>query len=279
MNIQDFPKRIAIEIMLDCNLSCPVCPRKFIKNKEGCMDKALWIKLLDEIKACSPDSIVLPFWRGESLLHPQFHDFMEEAFKRSLRVHISTNGIPLNDEIAKQLIKCDFVTFSVHTISGYESAKKFLKFRMGKTPLIQVSFVESEATTKKFYASIIKSSDLNGFDTVRFYAQHTKDGLFGSTDKGTTTERIFCPKLQDTLAIAYDGKISRCSHIWQTEKSINVRDMSIKEVWNSLVLRKIRENYPDRQCGPCGQWTGHTRGESWYREKEKVVHKNYNLED
>ena len=72
--ILDYPRRIVTELTPQCNLSCSMCPRNYIQTKDGYMSKDLWRCLVDDIAKNEPDAIVLPFWRGESLLHP---DFME----------------------------------------------------------------------------------------------------------------------------------------------------------------------------------------------------------
>jgi radical SAM protein with 4Fe4S-binding SPASM domain len=81
--------------------------------------------------------------------------------------------------------------------------------------------------------------------------------------------------LLDTLVIAYDGSMSRCNHIWETEKETNFHEMNIKDIWDSDCLREIRENYPDDDCGSCDQWAGHTCGESWCLVDGEIEHKIY----
>ncbi len=277
MNIQSYPKRIVIELTCECNLSCLMCPRKYIDEKSGYMHKALWTKLINEIFEYSPDSVIIPFWRGESLLHPDFINFLELALDKPLRIHMSTNGTLINDESSQLLARCEFITFSIHTISGYNNAKEFLSSRRGKAPIIQASFVEGEEAVEEIRLSMINSPDLQGFDSVRIYAEHSKNGVFGSFAKQANVNRVFCPKLQNTLVIAYDGRISRCNHIWETEREVSVNKMSIAEAWDSNSLQRIRKDYPDAKCRPCGQWTGHTCGESWQKVDGKIKHNRYNL--
>ena len=40
-------------------------------------------------------------------------------------------------------------------------------------------------------------------------------------------------------------------------------------------MRRIREDYPDKQCLPCDQWSGHTCGESWVKTKSGINHKKF----
>ncbi len=169
MRIQDYPQRIVIELTAACNLSCSMCPRKHIKEKDGHISRDLWKRLIDEILSESPRSIILPFWRGESLLHPDFIGLMEYASNKSARLHISTNGVLATGDHAKVLSDCEFVTFSVHNKIGYERAKEFLTRKRGENPVIQISFVKNEKTTDEICAALINSSDLAGFDSIRIY--------------------------------------------------------------------------------------------------------------
>ncbi|MFZ5996235.1 MAG: radical SAM/SPASM domain-containing protein [Nitrospirota bacterium] len=273
--IAPFPHRIVIELTPQCNLSCSMCPRHYINEINGFMPKELWMKLIDEISKASPEAIVLPFWRGESLLHPDFIELMKYALDKSLRIHISTNGHLVTGECAEILALCEFVTFSIHTPLGYSRAKEFLKLRNGSKPIIQVSFIKGEKTTEKVLAEIINTAYLGGFDSVRLYDEHTKDGVFGKSGHSLINPRTFCPKLNDTLVIACDGKVSRCNHIWETERGIDLNNLSIKDAWASNSLQKIRDGYPDSHCAPCDQWTGHTCGESWRIGDGKIEHKMF----
>ncbi len=274
LKILDYPHRIVLELTPQCNLSCSMCPRNYVQTNDGYMNKDLWRRLINDIAKTEPDAVVLPFWRGESLLHPDFIELIQYALNKSLRIHISTNGNIVTGEYAEILARCEFVTFSIHTRLGYENAKDFLSIKKNDKPIVQVSFVKGE-DSETILQEVINSSDLNGFDSVRLYEEHTKDGIFGKSGSPDKISRIFCPKLTDTLVIAYDGSVSRCNHVWETENGINFHDMSIKDIWNSDCLRAIRENYPDGNCGPCDQWTGHTCGESWYLVDGEIEHKRY----
>jgi len=276
LRIMDFPQRIVIELTPQCNLSCPMCPRHYINENKGDMKWDLWRKLVDEIAENAPNAIVLPFWRGESLLHPEFIKLIEYALNKSIRIHISTNGHCVTKQHADVLSHCEFVTFSIHSIIGYKRAKEFLSLKRNGNLTIQISFVKGEQTTEKLLTEIVGDKDLGGFDSVRLYDEHTKEGIFGRSGYSFKVPRTFCPKLKDTIVIAFDGTISRCNHIWKAESEINLISKSIEEAWNSEHLWHVRENYPDTLCGPCDQWIGHTCGESWKKVNNIVEHKIIN---
>lgn len=275
MNRPAYPKRIVIELTPRCNLSCPMCPGQYLTRRNGYISEALWKRLVDEIAEVDPTTVILPFWRGESLTHLGFFYLMKYALDRSLRIHISTNGQVLTKEHSDVLAGCEFVTFSVHTMKGYKNAERFISLRKEGGPAVQVSFVKGEETAEKLLKDITAEPDLRGFDSVRLYEEHTKDGVFGSSSAPAGLKRIFCNKLLDTLVISHDGMISRCNHIWETSDEIDLNSSDIKEAWGSNHLKGICDNYPDEKCGPCDQWIGHTLGESWRIIDGETVHRVY----
>jgi MoaA/NifB/PqqE/SkfB family radical SAM enzyme len=269
-----FPERVVLELTSRCNLACDMCPRHHVTINDGDMSRNLWERLVNEIAGAEQDTIILPFWRGESLLHKQFVELIEFALEKDIKIHISTNGQILKDEHVAVLLGSQFVTFSIHTDLGYKNALKLLSMRKTKLPAVQISAVRGEHT-ENILRSIAKKPDLEGFDSVRIYEEHTKKGVFGKSVPSRDIPRQHCPKLKDTLVIAYEGAISRCNHIWITEDNLSITNHSIKEVWNSDQLRLICEAYPDDRCEPCDQWTGHTCGESWSMVDGEIVHKKY----
>ena len=73
-----FPDRVTIELTNKCNLVCNCCPRKFMKTGLGVMEKEVFEKVIDECAEHLPVALV-PFFRGESLLHNHFNDFIINA--------------------------------------------------------------------------------------------------------------------------------------------------------------------------------------------------------
>lgn len=278
MRVLDYPKRIVIELASMCNLSCGMCPRNYINEKEGSMVRVLWERIIDEIFECSPKSIILPFWRGEALLHHDFIELITYALRKKLSIHIATNGVLAKGEHAEILLECEFVSFSVHDESGYRQARDFMASRTGNRPTVQLSFVEGEGTANILLEPLLTSQDLGGFDSIRIYKKHSKGGLFGKSEGIVESLRTFCPKLEDSLVIAYDGSISRCNHIWNTEKRLNAGLMTIDQIWHSLYFEKVRSDYPDHECSGCDQWLGHTCGESYQIVGEKIEHRIFHAE-
>ena len=223
-------------------------------------------------------TIILPFWRGESCLHPDFPDLVGFALDEGMRVHLSTNGHFMNQDFMDIFYRCEFVTFSLHTDKGFSNAKKLIRNKPGwSSTTIQGSFVDTEKSAGKYFQQCTRDPNLEGFDSIRLYQEHTIDGKFGkSSFPKDNSIRNFCPKLKNTLVISADGNFSRCNHIWITEDASNLHNTTLKEVWNGDCLNRIRRNYPDDECTPCDQWSGRTNGQAWHKDSEgRIVHTNY----
>lgn len=276
INTYDFPNRIVLELTPLCNLSCFMCPRHHIEEGSGYMQKELLEKLVNEIRNENSDAIVLPFWRGESCLHPDFTSLMGYMLDQDIRIHLSTNGHFMDSDFMDVFYRCEFITFSIHTDLGYKNAIKFVadKPKWSKVTT-QISFVNTEKSTEKYIQECTKDKDLKGFDSVRLYIEHTIGGEFGKSICFSQTDRKFCSKLDDTFVVAYNGGFSRCNHVWNDDKRQNLASHTIKEVWNGSNMQEIRESYPDAVCAPCNQWGGHTNGESWRMLDGLVVHTVY----
>ena len=169
------------------------------------------------------------------------------------------------------------MTFSLHTQAGFTNAQKLISARPSwSIATIQGSFVHCEKSVSRYLGECISDYNLKGFDAIRLYHEHSKDGKFGKSLNVNAGERLFCKKLTNTLVIAADGSYSRCNHIWETENDLNLNDSTLHEVWNGTTLNRIRVCYPDEKCLSCDQWTGHTNGEVWLKDsKGNIQHQRY----
>ncbi|MFA7577438.1 MAG: radical SAM/SPASM domain-containing protein [Candidatus Muiribacteriota bacterium] len=118
------PQTLIIELTNFCNFNCLMCTVR--RNNPSFMDKKLFLNILDQIWNDDLNfDIFLPFFRGESLLHPQFREFMEIFLKKNNQKKliqscgIDTNGSMLTEESSDFILKNDlfsFITFSCDAI-------------------------------------------------------------------------------------------------------------------------------------------------------------------
>lgn len=105
LTVKSKPMLIYAEISTKCNLRCRMCGRYSYKiplSHQGFMNKKVFSKLS---KLFSPGARLALFGRGESLLHPDFIDFLNIAHNRNISVGFNTNGLLLTPKIARAMVE------------------------------------------------------------------------------------------------------------------------------------------------------------------------------
>jgi len=281
--LSNFPNRITLELTSRCNISCVFCPRKFMTKQQGDMDVTMVKRLLDEMADHLPVTLV-PFFRGEPLLHPNYVEILRYAKKKGIGpIQLTSNGTLLDLAHAEELLdlEVDFLSFSLDTIDPklYESTRRGsnykkvvdnilqfleLKSRRGaKYPIIQVSAVETEKHKPgmkdfvRFWQSKV--------DFVRVYIEHTTGINPGKIDMQLPafSKRLPCHKVFTDMVILWNGYVALCNHDWTREDNTiigNVLESNIFNVWHSQSYQKIRENHTfdnlveEQVCENCDHW-------------------------
>lgn len=280
-----FPSRVIVELTNQCNILCRMCPRRYSRMEKGFLNYGLFKKIIDEISA-HPKTGLIPFFRGESILHPQFIKMMKYAKSMRIRpIQLATNGILFTEDIAHVVLNLgiDFISFSLDTIhkdvyskvrigSKYNIVIKNIEYlikekksRRLKLPEIQVSMVETSQTraSKRDFITYW----VNKVDRVRIYREHSADGVFGRIgEKGERPleKRKPCSKLISEMAVYCNGDVAICNHDWNRKESIgSVEGSSIADVWNSEAYRTLRMQHFENNiaggtvCARCNYWIEH----------------------
>lgn len=250
-----FPNRITIELTNKCNVSCTFCPRQTIPMKLGCMDMTLYKKIIDEASLHLPVKIVL-FFRGESLLHPQFIDCLRYAKEKGLGpIQFASNALALTSNITEMMLEAeiDFVSFSLDTLNPevYKKTRatgdlkksmdnvielsKLCKERLKegkKVPILQVSTIEVEEYLEQQAEFIDYWKQY--VDIVRVYYEHDDKGRFRNKKVEellpAIDERMPCRKVFTDLLVYWDGNLALCNYDWKGGLNpLNLNDMTIEE--------------------------------------------------
>lgn len=278
-----FPRRITLELTNRCNLRCTFCPRRLMGGAQGDMDPAMAKRLLDEMGDHLPVTLV-PFFRGESLLHPQWIQILSYAKSKGVGPIQLTTNATLMDQRASQAILdlgIDFLSFSVDTIDPvvYERTRRGaiyekvlrnilrlveLREKRGlQRPEIQVSAVETVQHQEGMEAFVAFWRDR--VDRVRVYVEHSGDGHPGSIARGLPSfaRRQPCKKVFEDLVVYWDGEIALCNHDWTrtpAERIGSVRNGNIGRVWVSRKYADIRKAHLQGDvigrppCDRCDHW-------------------------
>ncbi len=283
----DFPNRITVELTNQCNVSCTFCPRQSVDMKIGFMSMELYKKIIDEASDHLPVKLVI-FFRGESLLHPEFIECVKYAKDKGIGpIQYATNAFELTNDMADKLLETgiDFISFSLDTLDPeiyrksrlcgnldisrdnviYLSKKCDEKRKKGlQVPTLQVSTVEIEEYMPeqgKFIEFWKKYVDI-----VRVYYEHDDNGKLRNVEvqrllEEEVPERKPCRKLFTDLLVYWDGQLALCNYDWRGGlQGLNLNKMTIEEAWNSKLYEQLREAHnngeiaDDIMCQNCQHW-------------------------
>lgn len=286
LTVPAFPRRVTVELTNHCNLNCTMCPRRFMTGPRGFMAGSLFTRIIDEI-AVHPGTVLVPFFRGEALLHPDFLTMISYAKPRVGSVQLATNATLMDPVIADALVALgvDFVSFSIDSVDPdiYGSVRRnadlgdvlrnieylctMKQERNAKKPQIQVSVVETDDTAEgveefiRFWSGKV--------DRVRVYREHSRDGHFGSLggerDEGPSKSRQPCLKPFNDLVVYWNGEVALCNHHWNRTAPLgSVHDRSIQEIWRSdayELQRRAQRGMGEMEdlCRVCDHWEAYWR--------------------
>ncbi len=286
--VSKYPERVTLELTNHCNLECRVCPREFMGSKQGFMNSTLFEAIIDEMNECGISTLV-PFFRGESLLHADFINLIEYAKSKGMSIQLATNGTLMTRDIARALVgaQLDFISFSVDSINPEHYAhmrrgSDFTKLMNGignmlderstqksQKPEVQISAVDTgmDDKAKQEFVSFWRDT----VQRIRIYPRHTPDGKFGRLkhEHNNITNRLPCHKPFTEMVVYWDGRAVVCNHDWDsTEELGNVAANGLMGVWNSDGYRNLRDRHlmgslnKSEVCTDCDHWAQYYNGNS-----------------
>lgn len=231
----NYPKRVTIELTNKCNRHCTGCPRSKMHYPQGFMKPLLYRKIVDELPK---ETVVVPFYRGESTLHPSFAVYMSELH-RFREVQLATNADYLTAQNKSAILNnCSFISISLHSCKlPYQC--KFIEFLHDAHALgleTQVSIVESMLPRNRL--NLFKRQWTQIVDRVRIYMEHSVGG-FGSMN--LHSQPVQCNKPFEDMVIYWDGKVGLCNHDWNNAVALgDLNKQTIREVYNSEAYHNVR---------------------------------------
>ena len=250
-----------------------------MKGPKGYLSFSMFKRIIDEISEHKKTALV-PFFRGESLLHPKCVEMLAYIKQKGIGpIQFTTNATLLTKDIALSLIdlELDFISFSVDSIDS-ESYGEIRRGGELKTVLNNIDFFCEQKQKMKMknpeiQVSVVKtkntSGDIDNFvsywqqrvNRVRVYEEHSQNGNFGSLEQESIdVERKACFKPFRDMVIYWNGSVAICNHDWDRENQLgNIEENSIEEIWNSNAYKIIRDAHLgngklETLCENCDHW-------------------------
>ncbi|NOX16285.1 MAG: radical SAM protein [Epsilonproteobacteria bacterium] len=265
----DFPKRLELELVSDCNLKCTYCPRHYVNDLTGYMDIDLFKKMIDEASKY-PEMIFVLHRRGESMLHPKFNEMLNYIAGKFKEVQMATNATMLISEKFEAIVNgLDFLSFSLDTPERFNKTRlpakyekveekilKFLEFNQGRVKT-QASMVKTSNTTNEMCTKFIKIWK-DRVDRVRIYEEHSSNGEFGSLINPRNNRKPCVMPIYEML-VYENGIVARCNHDWDSDGMGDTTKNTLKEIWMSPKYINLREQHLKQKlidpiCSKCDSW-------------------------
>lgn len=279
------PQTYFLELTNHCNLRCSMCnfhsQSVSQRRKKGYMSPDFALRLLNEISDISaPRPWVALHGAGEPLLHKDLIVVLQKSSHLKLDIGFLTNGVLLNDEIARKLMDTN-ISWIGFSIDGIDK-EKFNKYRCGadyeQVAGNALNFIE---TAKKHRPDIKITINMTVQDEmkrdipdfIKFWLNYVNElsvspcRPIGTRDNELAREmpavnRIPCYMLFTMMVIYWDGSVGLCCEDWFNDGDMgNVTTGSIEFVWNGRKFTKYRS------CHKKGIFSGLTLCEdcnSWY---------------
>jgi radical SAM protein with 4Fe4S-binding SPASM domain len=212
---------------------------------QGFMTPELFTKTIEQLPN---ETVIVPFFRGESLIHPNFTSFMKEL-SRFKQVQLASNGDKLSEpNQAAILSACTFFSVSLHKFTMPWKFKhlKFMRIATAKGLETQVSILESLVPTKRKNKFIQHWK--HHVKRVRIYKEHSITGFGDMQDMERPTDP--CEKPFNETVVYWNGKVGLCNHDWNNKTFIgNLNFNNLPEVWQSYNYQRIREAHKSGNRG------------------------------
>ncbi|MBL4889047.1 MAG: radical SAM protein [Candidatus Lindowbacteria bacterium] len=273
--IAEFPPYITFELKNNCNFTCVMCARTYMKSDKREMDLDYFKKCILEI-AKYGSLIRLIGWE-EPLLYSKIEEAIEFTKQNDLLIHITTNGSLLNDKMIAMITNhgVDSVIVSFQGLSKEEyMVMRNVKESMYETVMSNLQKLylskKNDKPFVKLTTTITERDDLSKkqefIDTHTAYTDELQitgftdltaiDEHFGQTDiwnklslkKPTKKESVCCSIPNYEMKIRWDGTIFGCCAAFESDIKMNgKRDQSLLEIWESQQAAAIRKTVSSGQ--------------------------------
>jgi len=290
-----FPAALQVQTINRCNAKCGMCPYPYtihLQPRES-MDDALYSKIVAEC-AAEPDlQEFVPMSKNEPLLDPKLEARIAE-FKAVAAPHqmveIVTNGSALTPARFSRLVKSGVDLISI-SLSAYteETYKKVMQGLSWPQVMKNLEALVSADTShvNLFFRYIQQRDNQAEFPTFRkhwyrrgfnifSFAINNRSGTVKDYERLSMVKSFFVQRLQKVMGRKYfrvcpyafslmhvlqNGDVPLCANDWANREVLgNVRQTSLREIYNSPRLQEIRDlmrqgRYEEiAPCKDCSFW-------------------------
>lgn len=279
----DFPQEIILEVTNRCNLRCVMCHFHGRGARRvrpiGDMPRAIWKRVLEDIRRAGLPVSLITHGAGEPLLYPGLLELLEEAREiPKLQVGFMTNAMALTPEISRRLVALG-VHWLAFSIDGVEP-ESHSRYRKGSDLLLIDANIQALIGLKKTLSSktpvlIFNMVGLPELEPqrepyVKKWLPHAEQVMIAAyrpigsrrfPDSPLPSPRKACLNPFRQLVVSWEGVTGLCCEDIHCEVATgDLRHQSIQEIWRGEPLSRVREAHLGGRfknvpfCVPCDTW-------------------------
>jgi radical SAM protein with 4Fe4S-binding SPASM domain len=276
----DFPLMLQVQTQSFCNGQCSVCPYTVVSKKlpQGRMEWDLFSKIADECASEPMLALFACMLQNEPLLDSRVFDCVKhfKSISKGKKTWIVTNGELIDRYSIEEMVQSnlDSLVISLNTNSkdiymsmnnglDYDRVMKNISTVLSNETIrrkVMLSFLVTERNFQDVPQSLHywhkkgvgtrviglsnRAGSLNEYEKLRL-----KTGYYGSNFpsklKGRLMTRVMrvmgCHLPFYQMTVLFNGDVIICCHDWNRAIVVgNVKDSSLKEIWNSERMNDIR---------------------------------------
>ena len=265
--LDDYPPCIQIEPTSICNFRCVMCYQvdKSFSSKSngfmGYMNFDIFKKVIDEVEG-NLEAVTFAS-RGEPTLSKDLEKMLKYCENKFLALKLNTNASLLNEKLIHSLLSSDLQTivFSIDEKNkeNYEKIRvngkfeKILKNLELFNKIRNTHYKKDKKIVRITGVKINKKQNLEEMknqwkdfaDIVAFTNYTPWESSYENKINDITTA---CSELFQRIFVWWDGKVNPCDYDYKSILSKwNVKQKTIKEIWNSDYYNLIRKRHLEKQ--------------------------------
>lgn len=275
----DFPLVLQIQTQSFCNGRCLICPYPIVSKKldQGTMDWDLFTKIAHELASEPPTKVIFEL-HNEPLLDKRILDCVKylKSISPDNYCSIVSNGELLDRFSPGEIIQSNLdrllISLNAHSKEMYESINRGLDYEKVMKNIsnllsdqavrqkIAMSFVVTEQNMREVHQAtqywkkqgvktrvidaVNRAGSLDNYEGVR-----PKVTYYGIARPLRVWRRLMsavrgvvgCERPFYHMSILFNGDVILCCHDWNRATVVgNVRNSSLREIWNSEKMNEIR---------------------------------------
>lgn len=271
------PKNIFLEFSNLCNLSCTMCP--YLHESFPAphfMDGKLYRAILQNLKKTAPGIMVIPQFRGEACLHPDFCELMEYTKREGFTVSLTTNATVSSPEVLECIARCSdytYISLDALTADTYHKIRRggdFSRVTANTEALVKGARKYGTDLTVAFVLTDENRHEKEDF--IRYWTERAGKVLIHQerTAQGTCKElnilenpvpRKICHQILDSAAVLTNGDmVLCCNDVHGDHRLGNAAEEDFGALFNGPSLSEIRrlheagEFHKVKGCAECDIW-------------------------